>query len=380
MGLEELTALIDALAASDLSVNADAESIREITRLQGQLEAVAAGVAARFDTGEQWALDGAANAAVWMATECHMAKHEARRLLRRGRGARHLRGFGEAWASGAISGAYVDKVSSVRNPVTADALARDEEMLLEQAKTLSFEVFARVMDYWQQHADPDGTDTDAEARRNRRDVYLSRSFDGMFLGRMTLDPLSGAVVAGELERLEHEMFEKEWAEARAVLGREPKLRELERTQAQRRADSLVEMATRSGTAPAGGKRPAPLFSVLVGYETVHGRMCELADGTVLSPGSLLPWLEPSYIERAVFGLPHRVEVSASARLFTGATRRAIEIRDRGCVHRFCDRPVSRCEIDHIIPYAHGGPTTQENGRCLCGFHNRLRNQRPPPGD
>ena len=25
-----------------------------------------------------------------------------------------------------------------------------------------------------------------------------------------------------------------------------------------------------------------------------------------------------------------------------------------------------------------GPTTQENGRLLCPFHNRLRNQRPPP--
>jgi hypothetical protein len=236
------------------------------------------------------------------------------------------------------------------------------------------------VDYWEQHADPDGTETDAEARRSLRDVYLTKSFHGTFLGRMTLDPLSGAIVAGELERLEHELFESDWSDARTALGREPMAQELSRNPAQRRADALVEMATRSGTAPAGGRRPAPLFSVLVGYETIHGRMCQLADGTVVTPGSLLEWLEPAYIERAVFGLADRVEVSASARLFTGATRRAIEIRDRGCVHPYCDRPISRCEIDHIIPYAHGGPTTQENGRCLCGFHNRLRNQRPPPGD
>jgi hypothetical protein len=31
-----------------------------------------------------------------------------------------------------------------------------------------------------------------------------------------------------------------------------------------------------------------------------------------------------------------------------------------------------------VPYAEGGPTTQENGRLLCGFHNRLRSQWPKP--
>ncbi|MFZ0249420.1 MAG: HNH endonuclease signature motif containing protein, partial [Acidimicrobiales bacterium] len=31
--------------------------------------------------------------------------------------------------------------------------------------------------------------------------------------------------------------------------------------------------------------------------------------------------------------------------------------------------------DHIQTWADGGETTQDNGRLLCGFHNRLRNQR-----
>ncbi|MHB1504000.1 MAG: hypothetical protein ACYCTL_07615, partial [Acidimicrobiales bacterium] len=42
--------------------------------------------------------------------------------------------------------------------------------------------------------------------------------------------------------------------------------------AQRRADALVEMATRSRGLGAGSTRPAPLFSVYVGYETLHGRL------------------------------------------------------------------------------------------------------------
>jgi hypothetical protein len=200
----------------------------------------------------------------------------------------------------------------------------------------------------------------------------------MWMGKITLDPLSGGIVSGELQRLERALFEADWAEAREALGREPTPSELPRTSAQRRADALVEMATRSRTAPADGRRPAPLFTVMVGYETLHGRVCELAQGTVVAPGSLIPWLDRADIERAVFGPGRRVEVGATTRLFTGATRRAIEVRDRQCTHPYCEGSTSDLQVDHIVPFAVGGPTTQENGRILCGFHNRLRNQRPPP--
>jgi hypothetical protein len=126
--------------------------------------------------------------------------------------------------------------------------------------------------------------------------------------------------------------------------------------------------------------------VLVGWETLHGRICELEDGTVLPPGSLLRWLEAADLERAVFTPTGRVEIGARTRLFSGATRRAIEVRDRGCTHPTCDVASPRCQVDHIQPWALGGLTTQENGRLLCGYHNRLRNhqdqrqqnQRPPP--
>jgi len=129
---------------------------------------------------------------------------------------------------------------------------------------------------------------------------------------------------------------------------------------------------------ADGRRPAPLFSVFVGYETLHGRICELAGGAALAPGALLGWLDQAYLERAVFGPDARVEVSHTQRLFTGATRRAVELRDRQCMHPFCDQPIDRCQVDHIVAFEDGGPTTQANGQLYCGFHNRLKQRRPPP--
>lgn len=378
MELEALSSVIDGLAGMDPASLGDAESIEVLQRELARLESVVTAAVGAFDVSERWAPDGARNAAMWLATRCRLPKAEARRRVRRGRQLGRLPACAEAWAAGEITGAHLDTVAAVRRPVTEAALERDEALLVDQARTLRYDSFVRAVAYWEQLADPDGTEEEAEARRTRRQVYLEASFAGMWLGKITLDPVAGAIVSGELERLEGELFEADWAEARTSLGRDPALAELSRTPGQRRADALVEMATRSRTAPEGGRRPAPLFSVLVDAPTLQGRICELAQGMALSPGSLLPWLDTAYVERALFKPHRRVEVSTTARLFTGATRRAIELRDRECTHPYCDRPACDCEVDHILPYTAGGLTTQENGRLHCPFHNRLRNQRPPP--
>jgi hypothetical protein len=117
----------------------------------------------------------------------------------------------------------------------------------------------------------------------------------------------------------------------------------------------------------------------VGYETFAGRLCELADGTVVAPGSLVPWLEASWVERVVFEGPDRIRnVGVRQRIFAGATRRAVEVRDRECFNEFCDQAAEDCEIDHVRPWAEGGLTVETNGRAACGYHNRLRERRRPP--
>ncbi|MDP9388188.1 MAG: HNH endonuclease, partial [Actinomycetota bacterium] len=224
---------------------------------------------------------------------------------------------------------------------------------------------------------PDGVEEAATAQRQRRRFHLSQSFDGMFFGDVVLDPISGTIVSEALHRIDDELFRAEWAEARERLGDQAVAGDLSRTPAQRRADALVEMARRAGAAPEHGRRPEPLFTVMVGYETFAGRVCELANGTAVTPGSLVPWLDQAWVERVVFDAASRpIDVGVARRLFTGATRRAIEVRDRECFHELCDLPAERCQIDHVEPYAAGGATVADNGRPACGFHNRSRH-RPP---
>ena len=115
--------------------------------------------------------------------------------------------------------------------------------------------------------------------------------------------------------------------------------------------------------------------MLVGYEAFL-RVCELANRTVVSPGSLVPYLDEAWMERVVFDGPSRViDVGVRQRLFAGATRRAVQVRDRECFHDTCDIPAEACDIDHVEPWAAGGLTTQANGRPACGFHNRARHRR-----
>ena len=64
---------------------------------------------------------------------------------------------------------------------------------------MKFAQFCTVVDYWEQHADQDGSEEAAEARKARRDVYLVPSPDG-YLGKMNLDPIGGAIVVKELKR------------------------------------------------------------------------------------------------------------------------------------------------------------------------------------
>ena len=378
MNLAGLAEAVDALVVAGPSACGDPAAVEALQCQLARLDGFVTAAVAELDISGAWGAEGAGSAAAWLIGHCGLSAGQARSEVRRGRLIRHLPRLGEAWCRGDVSAAHVDAVGSVRNAATDGLLARDEELLVSHACSLQFETFRRSLRYWQQLADPDGVERDAEAHRARRDVYLRSSFEGVWIGEMTLDPIAGAIVAGELERLERALFEADWSDARALLGRDPGIGELARTTAQRRADALVEMAIRSQSAPEGVRRPAPLFTVLVDYDTLFGRVCELAQGTVVAPGALLPWIDQAMVERAVFGPDRRVEVGCTTRLFRGATRRAIELRDRQCAHPYCDRPAEVCQVDHVVPYAMGGPTTQENGRLLCGFHNRLRNERPPP--
>ena len=377
--VQELSDSIGRLIQADPFSYSDADSIVELEHLQAQLDCVMARALANFEESNEWAVDEATDVSAWLATRCHLPRSEARAQLRRGRALDRVPESAAAWAEGAIGTAQFDALVRTQAAGPEADFARVEASLVDEARALTFSHFQRALEYWLQLADPDGADEADQKRHARRQVSLTPSAGGMYSGSMTFDPIPGAIVAGELERLEKILFEADWAEAKARLGREPKLHELARTPGQRRADAMVEMAIRSRTAPADGRRPEPHFSIVVDYPTLNGRICTLAGGQVVAPGTLLSYMKDAWFERVVFKPGQRAECSITSRFFTGPTRRAIELRDLECTHQYCEVPAEQCQIDHIIPYCQGGLTSQENGQVHCGDHNRMRDWRGPPG-
>jgi hypothetical protein len=372
-----LTAGLDWFAQNDPSLFCDGASIKALECQGSRLECAKSRAVSSFDTWGEWGRDGARTATAWIDTTCHVPRNEARAQLRRGKALASLPLVAQAWMNGDIGAAHVDAFIRVKRPVTEEALSEAEGILVDAARTMKFADFATAVDYWEQHADQDGSEEAAEAKKDQRDVYLYPSPYG-YLGEMRFDPIGGAIVSKELKRIEEEFYKADWTEAKERLGREPRIDELARTAAQRRADAMIEMAVRSASTPAGARRPEPLFTVLIDYPTLFGRISQLEQGSVVTPGSLLSWLDTATFERIIFGPKKRAECSVTSRFFTGATRRAIEVRDLECQHEFCDLSAEKCQIDHIVPYSEGGPTEQGNGQVLCDRHNRMRYERPPP--
>jgi hypothetical protein len=50
----------------------------------------------------------------------------------------------------------------------------------------------------------------------------------------------------------------------------------------------------------------------------------------------------------------------------------IRARDKTCRTPHCRRHASRCDLDHTIPYAQGGPSHRGNGDALCRRHHVMR--------
>jgi hypothetical protein len=356
-----LRAAVDLLAALDPSELATAEIgelCLDLQRQRHRLDAVAARLLQRWHDSGVWALDGSRSAATHLARETRSRVASCRGELRQARATTGLPAVTEAIVDGHLSIDHLDLFAAFRTPARAEAMDRDQQQLVERCRQLNFAQARTLLAYWASaHDDAQALPDDAEPDDESK-VFLSETFGGSWVLDGTLDPIPGRVVHDELARLERSI-----ADSDAAAGRK-------RTPAQRRAAALVEMARRSAQDPHSSRSARPLFTVLVGEQSFK-HLCELAEGTVLAPQQLLPWLSTAELETILFDGPHTVVSVSHKRRFTGAVRRAIEVRDRRCTHPSdCDVPASRCDVDHIIPYSQHGPTSQFNGRLQCPTHNR----------
>jgi hypothetical protein len=64
-----------------------------------------------------------------------------------------------------------------------------------------------------------------------------------------------------------------------------------------------------------------------------------------------------------------LDVGRSTRTIPSAIRRALVVRDRGCIHPDCDRPPEWTDAHHVKHWIDGGPTALDNLCLLCHKHH-----------
>jgi hypothetical protein len=144
----------------------------------------------------------------------------------------------------------------------------------------------------------------------------------------------------------------------------------DRTPEQRRADALVELARRmsdgGGLPETGGQRPH--VTVVVDLPTLLGQQGAPAaqlDHLGAVTGKTARRLAcDAAVNRVITNARSQIlEVSRATRTLTSVQRRALAVRDSGCVS--CRAPVAWCQGHHCAHWADGGSTDLDNLVLLC---------------
>ena len=86
---------------------------------------------------------------------------------------------------------------------------------------------------------------------------------------------------------------------------------------------------------------------------------------------LLPISELSMTIRRLYADPddgQLVGVEARSRAFPASLRRFLVLAHQTCRAPYCDAPIR--QMDHVVPWSQGGPTSLDNGNGLCGGDNQ----------
>ena len=364
-GLDDLRVAIDSLLDVDPNELTDAELhelVTTVQRLRHRIAAVAGTAISAWDQRMVWADNGAGSAAVRLANDTSTSPSSTGVEVKRARKLRTMPHAAAALAAGELSPDHVDLLAKANQPWRNASFTDHEEFLVEQCKSLRFRDARKMVDYWCNRADADAAEDQAERQRSAAHLDVSSTLDGTVVVNGILDPIGGTIVGNEINRIERELYLADKRDG------------VVRTASQRRAAALVEMATRSATAPADGQRPRPLFTAHVGDATMS-HLCELSNGTVITPGSIFTYAGDADLEVVLFDGPSTVISVSHQRTFTSKLRRAVQVRDLHCQHESgCDVPADECDIDHIDPHANGGLTSQFNGKAECHPHNRDPNR------
>ena len=319
--------------------------------------------AARCNAERGWAADGAYSGAGWLAARGRISRGEAAGLFRDATKLAAMPVASVAVYAGRLSARQGELLCGAVNARTRQRFAADEQLLVEVIAPLTVEESKSVIRYWLANADPDGPEP---RDRDANGIWMSQRLSGRWDLKGDLDQESGTMWSGVLQQLADALF----AARRDAGGDAPLASQL-------RAEALLEMARLAAAGgPATGVAPArPLLWVLAGTDQLESGkgVCQLVGGGPISALTAQRLRCDCDLVRVLWdadGHP-QLDFGRSRRTATAGQRRALWVRDGGCVFPDCDRPPEWCEAHHLVWWDHGGPTDLGNLALICRHHHHL---------
>ncbi len=179
-----LQAALEDLATVDVSSLTGDEAADvglALSAAESRLAAQRGRVVARVDASQVWADDGYRSVTAWLAHRGQLSPRRARSEVRLARVRRRLPATAAALADGSIGLDAARAIARAHRAQTARAVARDEAMLVDQARRLEVVDVERAVRYWEQPADADAVEDAAAERHEQRRMHCSDGLDGVFL-------------------------------------------------------------------------------------------------------------------------------------------------------------------------------------------------------
>ncbi|MDQ6857271.1 MAG: HNH endonuclease [Candidatus Dormibacteraeota bacterium] len=330
-----------------------ADELRELRQACNLVELEFAVVAAEFADTEEYAAQGAVSPSCWIRHECQMTGHAAAGALCVGSQVSRLPRSIEALEAGRIGFAHLALMAGTARAVSESPSAVapfDETRLLKAAERELVNRFRGTCAHVRHAADAAGFLAEQNEQVELRWLRLLPCDDGALVVRGMLDSVGGAALRTALEPLARRTGPDD-----------------ERDLGRRFADALVELAAHGldqGVVPARASQRSHL-QVTATVETLMGLRGAAAAELEFSPPVAAATVQrlacDATITRVLLDAQSAViDVGRSQRVVPGSTRRALNVRDRGCRWPGCDRPVSWTAAHHVIHWVHGGDTDMSN--------------------
>jgi len=296
-----------------------------------------------FDAERGYELDASTGTVAWLKTFCRLSVGSAMEVMSVARGLHELPAVEAAATEGQIGFQQAAVITDAAERVGSEQLVTRQDELIEAAEANDPSGLRKEIQKVEKEVDAQRMQREAEWAYRSRRLQVTTLGDGRVRLDGLLDPEGGAQVKTALD---------------AALG--PRAKNETRTETQRRADALVDLAKRTLDGRRFGTtgRQVPHLNVVVDATTGEGEMVGLGPVT------------RETIERLLCDCALSVNGSVETRTFSAPMRRAIAGRRRHCHFPRCDRSADWCDAHHLERW-NGSNTVPDNGVFLCGFHHRL---------